>query len=577
MKRFSLTSLVGKLQLLFLRFPVTLLLIVCVAVLSFRVINIHSLDIPYCWWIFFAVGAVISLVVVLGTEDLVNCLWQYGMSVVAVMLWGVYCMFLPPENDYYFDSRLQTGIITAVFSLAVFFVSFLRKNRETAFWSFSREIIVQAAIAGLFGLVLFGGLCLAVYSLDILFGVNVNNDVYVNLLVVCFILFSPVYFLSNIPDKNLKYEGDTSFHRAIKIFGLYIMSPILGVYTLILYVYLARIVVIWELPNGWVSFLVSALAVGGLLILLLLYPVYLRKEDRVAVFLSRYFGLLLMPLLALMTVGIFRRIGDYGLTINRCYVLLLNVWFYAIFIYLYFSRSRHIKWILISPAVILLLVSVGPWRVSRITQIALQNRLETCFSQLDFAKDGKISLYSSSDFFKNLDKEEKEKIGGPLRYLAETYGLKSVQQFFVEDISKKSGYEIINALNLRLRERDYVWFSVRITDVYFQNIDGYKSFAAVAFEGNSGDTGVSFQNNCLHYKSKVDDRNFSIPLEESLSQLIRDEDRRHLSLPFSPENKAYTVRGEQYSFLITNVDGYLYSKTTDSLNINSIRGYLFYK
>jgi hypothetical protein len=578
MSRFSLTSLIGKLQLLLQRFPVTLLLIVGVAGLAFWETNSHDVkNISYCWWVFFIVGTIISLVTVLGTENIVNCLWQYGITVVSVLLWGLYCLFLPSEKNLHFDDYLQTSVIATVFSLAVFFISFLKKSQEIAFLAFSKELIIQGCIAGLFGFVLFAGLSLAAYSLDTLFGVRIESEVYENLAIICFILFSPAYFLANIPDKTAKYSEDISFYKTIKILGLYILYPILSVYTLILYVYLARIIIVWELPNGWVSTLVSALASGGLLVLLFLYPVYLKRENKAAVFLSHYFGLLLLPLLALMSVGIFRRISDYGLTINRCYILVLNIWFYAIFIYLFVTRSKHIKWIPISAAVIALLVSIGPWRISRVTQITLQNRIETHISQLDFLKDGKISLSASSAFFQNMDKKEKEKIREPLKYLADKYGMEVIQPFFEEDITKKSSYEIIRELNLLSPKGNSSWFSVNITDVYFQNTVDYKFFVFVEFIQGNKNIDVSFKDNYLHYKNKMDNRSFSIPLKESIQQLIKEDHNDYMSLPFSPENKAYTIQGEQYSFLITNIEGNLYPEKKDSIQINSIRGYLFYK
>jgi hypothetical protein len=577
MKRFSFASLIEKLQQLIRRFPVTLLLLAGVAGLILVEINAFEPDIRYHWWAFFIVGTIISLAVALGTENTGNRLWQYGLPVISVLLWGVRCLFLPAEERLHFDDYLQTGIIGAVFLIAVFFISFLKKNQDAAFWTFTKELIQQWSIAFLFGCVLFAGLCLAVYSLDTLFGIDIAGEVYQNLSIICFVLFSPVYFLANIPGKTAKYSREMSFHKVLKILGLYILMPVLGIYTLILYAYLARIVVAWELPNGWVSTLVSTLAAGGLSVLLILYPVYLRKENRAAVLLSRYSGLLLLPLLALMTVGIFRRIGDYGLTINRCYILLLNIWFYAIFIYLSVTRSKAVKWILISPAVILLLASVGPWRVSRITQIALQNRLETHFSQLDFLKNGKISLSDSPVFFRDMDRKEKEKIKETIEYLADTYGVEDLQPFFEDDIAGQSKYDIIHGLSLSPPGYASLSFGVNIDGVYFQDVASYRSFVPVKQDRRNKTQDVSLQDNSLHYKNKVDDRSFSIPLKETALQLIKGDGDNYVHLSFSPENKACIIQGEGYFLLITHISGERYFEKADSLQINSFEGYLFYK
>jgi len=83
------------------------------------------------------------------------------------------------------------------------------------------------------------------------------------------------------------------------------------------------------------------LALGGFLSMMILYPLRLQSENKVVTYFSKYFPVIIFPLLILMTIGIFRRFDDYGLTINRGYVFLLNLWLYGICIYL-FSLNQSI-------------------------------------------------------------------------------------------------------------------------------------------------------------------------------------------------------------------------------------------
>jgi hypothetical protein len=68
----------------------------------------------------------------------------------------------------------------------------------------------------------------------------------------------------------------------------------------------------------------------------------------------------------LMTVGIARRVSDYGWTPNRCYILLLNLWFYGVYAWQFVVRGRRVKWIAISAVVVALVSSVGPWSLARV-------------------------------------------------------------------------------------------------------------------------------------------------------------------------------------------------------------------
>ena len=75
----------------------------------------------------------------------------------------------------------------------------------------------------------------------------------------------------------------------------------------------------------------------------------------------------ILPLLVLMTIGIARRFNDYGITLNRLYLLTLNIWFYIVCIGLFVLRARRIQWIAVSFAGIFLLTSVLPVNYARLT------------------------------------------------------------------------------------------------------------------------------------------------------------------------------------------------------------------
>ena len=146
---------------------------------------------------------------------------------------------------------------------------------------------------------------------------------YSNIHVLCYTLFFPFYLLGNIPIASITETKVHSFAQAWKILGLYILLPLLILYGTILYAYLIKIIIQWQLPDGWVSALVSILTIGGTITLFILYPLCI-QENRPLKFFRQWFGILLLPLLILMTVGIIRRFQDYGITTNRLYILLLK-------------------------------------------------------------------------------------------------------------------------------------------------------------------------------------------------------------------------------------------------------------
>jgi hypothetical protein len=352
----------------------------------------------------------------------------------------------------------------------------------------------------------------------------------------------------------------------------------------ILYAYLIRIVVAWELPDGWVSWLVSALAVGGLLVITLIYPMRM-AENRWIERLSRYSGVVILPLLLLMTVGIGRRIGDYGVTINRCYILLLNIWLYGIYAYLYFSRAKHIKWILITPMVIVLLASAGPWKFSSVTKRILLNKMET---MLDSRQ---LTLSDSTSWLHELDGEKKLEIRETLDYLVDTYGKAAIRAFFKDSIENKSMYAIFADLKLNnLKETKMENNAQRFS---FYNNTGSRLIDLKTYQ-----SGIVFSFNKRLIEGKMKDENIEVRLDSSRLNIRIISDNRSVSFPIKDialkyidhSNKQETVilmeafdndsalneAPGRYLLAITEMAGNYYTKK-DSLSINNLEGMLFYK
>ena len=415
-------SLSKKLSVSVERFPISVLFVIGFAVLFFKMIHGDAGDIRYQFRIFIVVGALISVTVTLFSEDYFSNLKTHGITFLAMLLWGVYCFFLPENaEDVRIGKNIEIFVIGGAAFLAMFFISFLKKDQDLVFWNFSMKMLLQIALACVFGAIFFGGLSLALVAVESLFGIAVRGMAYGDLAVICFVLLAPLYFLANIPDKKEKHNDEIVYGKALKVLALYILVPIMAVYAVILYGYLLKIIAAWELPNGWVSWLVSALALGGLLIIALLYPI--REKNEAAAFISRWSSLLILPLLLLMTIGIFRRISDYGITVNRGYVLLLNVWFYSIYIYLFFTRSRHIKWILISSVVVFLLTSINVWGVASVTKNLLIKEVSAVFNK-------KVSTQEAETIFSAMTPDERTRIEGKLRYLYRRQAQIFVQEFW---------------------------------------------------------------------------------------------------------------------------------------------------
>ncbi|MDR3002537.1 MAG: DUF4153 domain-containing protein [Fibromonadaceae bacterium] len=503
---------------------------------------------------FLLFGILISTAATLWLEDFVNYPKQLLITTAAILLWGIYCLFLPTKLPA--GKEIELNVIGVAIFLSIFFIPFLKKNKDKAFWSFTTQTIFQLVLATSFSTIIFIGLYIALESLKALFNIKID-PAGVNLTIVCYALFAPLYFLANIPSQITKRNEEIVLNKYLKILALYILMPLAAVYALILYVYLFKIIFTFELPKGSVSWLVSTLACSGLLIITLLYPMRLEAKNKFIVFLSRYFGLLILPLLALMTIGIFRRIDDYGITVNRSYVLLANIWFYGIFIYLFITKGQRIKWIFISFATIALFVSVGFWNVSNVTKYILTAEVSR---YLDGQKIGTSDKMNQADAKVIIDK---------IKYLRRDYGDESIRQFFSNTIDASTS--LFSERERRHGERFGHYLSSQNSEI--KDIGNFNAFVYLNCTFYSKDINknidYSFENNLLTIKIIPDNRFFVVPLKEPAQHLLKNK-------KVSPnEFDKMFFQFDEYIILISSFSG-LYFEETGRLADVQFKGLLFY-
>jgi hypothetical protein len=349
------------------RFPLAVASIVALAVLLLVAIHAGAGAIDSRWWMFLPVTLLASVAVGLGCEDRRPLAGLFSGLAVAAM-WGVRCLTLPADiDDMTTPQTVEIAVVVATAFFAIFFTAFLKRDTDAEWWNFASLTLARLTLGAVFAGILYGGFWLAIYAVGELFSLTPPFELFGDLAVACFVVFAPLYVLAGVPSGALKHDRELSPNHVLKVLALYILGPVLAVYTLILYLYLLKIVFTWELPNGWVSWLVTLLGAGGLVVTLLLYPHRMRGASRIAGFLGRWTGVVIAPLLVLMSVGIARRVSDYGWTPNRCYILLLNLWFYGVYLWLFIVRGRRVKWIVISAVAVAFLSSVGPWSLARVT------------------------------------------------------------------------------------------------------------------------------------------------------------------------------------------------------------------
>ena len=102
----------------------------------------------------------------------------------------------------------------------------------------------------------------------------------------------------------------------------------------------------WELPRGWVSYLILIYSVVGILALLLVHPL---KEESAKSWVKVFQNFLLhaYSIIGFIVCSDFTRILEYGYTEPRYFVLLLVIWLTTV-VFILFLQKTTIKFVPIS-------------------------------------------------------------------------------------------------------------------------------------------------------------------------------------------------------------------------------------
>ena len=339
-----------------------------------------------------------------------------AVTAVSLVVWAAVWVAMSRYSDVIQKQPyvLTFAALITLSVLSVVLLPFMGQKDDRPMWNFTLRLAGTVCVSLFVGLVLWGGLSLLLLSLEHLFGFDVNSDLYEDMACICFFLVSPVLILQGI-----LHSAPVSVPAFVRNAVTYLFIPLTGLYFITLYSYAVRILVTWELPQGWVSYLVSAS-----MILVVLLRTALHRPDGYPSFAVRLVNglmpVLMLPLLVLMSVGIARRIIDYGITVSRVYLIIFNLWCYAACIIMRFRKDSGVMWMPVSVALLFIVLSVFPVSVSTSVRSCMLRQVRSVMTASDW--DGTpMSDQEYGVWLAGLDRETALKVDSKLDYLKSRY------------------------------------------------------------------------------------------------------------------------------------------------------------
>ena len=355
------------------RFPLTLLLGATAAAFAVAAVDGSGHDLQWRIALVALLGLPLSVGFALrarylGWSTARQVLWQAAGLLLLVLF---FITWPGPRQDQDMVRFLQ---LAAILHLVAAVLPFIRGRETTAFWQYNRRLFESFLRAALFAAVLFAGLAVALLALDKLFGIPMPDDAYPRLWFIMAFLVHPWIFLAGVPDEAEELEFRT-YPRALKIFTQYVLTPLVAIYLVILVLYLGKIILTGEWPDGWIGYLVTSVSVAGLLGFLLVHPLRSLPEEGWIRLYARGLFIGLIPAAIMLLLALWKRVEPYGLTPLRTLGLVLGIWLLGIAVLYTISRGTSIRTIPLSLAAVLAVCFGGPLGVRNLSVDSQADRL----------------------------------------------------------------------------------------------------------------------------------------------------------------------------------------------------------
>ena len=330
-------------------------------------------------------------------------------------------------REQYFEERkkwiIRTiyTVLTVIIGFGAYVLCFVIYNFEIGFWmllpisilifllvpilknenkeKYLQSVFVNFVVSSIFATVLYIGISLILATITVLFGFELFYGFvlrfYMYLGVFVFDVLGISFFLSLLknPGDNLE---NYDFPYILKMLIKFVITPLIIIYTGILYVYIATVVIFMKLPKGIISRFVLWYIAFSLIIIILITP--FAKNDKFLGNFKKYFPYFSIPLIFVSLFAIFQRIYQYGITENRYYVLLLIFWLFFCMI-LYIIKSK-VTGVFISLIICLIIAVYTPFSAEKVSVYSQSQRLKRMLVKYGALKDGKV--YKEMNFIQRL-------------------------------------------------------------------------------------------------------------------------------------------------------------------------------
>ena len=380
---------------------ITLIRLLCDLNMKFLSLDRESFSL--CAWLTLGTGMALSAALQLLLESKpvrLMKLWEALIS-VPVSIGLLILTYLSTQGKLTRPWDSFSAMLTAGIALASVFTGLSAVSSRGSDGSGIRSAVFGAFWGGLLFSIVSSAFLLFYFAISTLI-VSLPEELILTIIAFSMMCVGLMVFLSFLPAPG----EERPRVKAYSVLFTYVLTPLFLIFLLILYVYILRIAVRWEMPSGEMN----PYGMCALGFFTLLWLVLRGEEAPLAKWFSRFGGLLVLPVTAVQILGLFIRIRAYGLTPLRVASLVLVVLGILGVVWSLVKAPLRV-YFLIAAGISLLMLS-SPVNVIQVANLDQEVRLRRVLSKYSMIlPDGSLSLSAA-----NPSEEDRSKIDSGFSY-----------------------------------------------------------------------------------------------------------------------------------------------------------------
>ncbi len=489
--------------------------------------------------------AILSAINFFACETYLKKLWKRGISYVVGL--GIAIGF----EQLVYSARNSEAIARIVmgYAIIVFLIGLMQaiKNTKADIGEYAVKAFKNIFSVGIIYIILNIGLTLITLIFISLILSNTGSNLIARIQIALLGLFALPATLIAITE----IKEDIS--KFIKVIVLYVMLPLTILATVIIYIYMAKILILREIPANSIFRILTGLFIVAFPVWVMIDP--FKKESKIVENICKILPIAFIPFLLLQTYSICARIDGNGLTPSR-YIGIAFIVFEAIAIFLSLYKERKYLIHTITTAIALIAIStiLPVVNMESASNISQANRLKRAWRE--------------NQSFSELSEDNKKIACSAYIYLSDQKNAKKYIPNYIDEeqineymTSKKDGYESdLYSTSVKYPEMyiigeeefipvgEYKYIKKTYSSTYDKSINGMKDFELT----NSIKVDFKeFVNNIIKAR-ETSEKNANDYIEAN--KIIKIDD----NADFYITDLDLTYKNEQIRFF--SVDGYILKK-----------------